>query len=352
MSRFFNEALSALDAYIPGEQPQGDTLIKLNTNELPYPPSPAAAKAAAEAARRLNLYPDPAAAEFTCAVAHWLDKGPENVMVTNGSDESLAFVFQGLCAGGVAFADVTYGFYSVLAQLYRLETDLVPLRGDFSLDPQDYAGTRRAVVVSNPNSPTGLALERNEIEQLLRQNPDRLVVVDEAYAAFAGDVSAVPLIEQYGNLVVVGTFSKSHGLAGARLGYAAARPELIADLMRIKFSFNPYSVNRMSLAAGTAALRDIGYFRACRDKVVATRESAIRALRALGFDCTDSRANFLFVRHPEIPAQVLYKRLRQEGILVRWFDQPRIREFLRVTVGTADDMAVLAQKLKQIIENR
>ena len=351
MSRFFNAALSGLDAYVPGEQPQSGTFIKLNTNELPYPPSPLAAEAAAIEAKRLNLYPDPAAAAFTAAVADWLGVGAENIMVTNGSDEALAFVFQGLCGDGAAFADVTYGFYIVLAQLYNIKVELIPLRDDFSLDPQDYAGTDGAVIVSNPNAPTGLALERDQMERLLRQNPNRLVVVDEAYIAFAGDVSAVPLIRQYDNLAVVGTFSKSHGLAGARLGYVAARPEVIADLARVKFSFNPYSVNRMSLAAGMAALRDADYFRCCCDKVVAAREEAIRALRALGFICTDSRANFIFVRHADIPARTLYERLRQEGILVRWFDQPRVRDFLRVSVGTADDMAALVDALKKIISS-
>lgn len=350
MSRFFNAALAGLEAYIPGEQPQGETLIKLNTNELPYPPSPAATEASGEQAQWLNLYPDPAAKEFTAAVADWLGVGADSVLVTNGSDEALAFVFQGLCGqGGVAFADITYGFYIVLAQLYNIEAEIIPLRDDFSLDVQDYARTSRAVVVSNPNAPTGLALEREQIEQLLRQNPDRPVIVDEAYVAFAGDISASPLIKQYDNLVVVGTLSKSHGLAGARLGYIAARPEIIADLTRVKFSFNPYSVNRMSLAAGTAALRDVDYFRASRDKVIAVREQTTRKLRALGFECTDSRANFIFARCPRVTAQTLYERLRREGILVRWFDRPRIRDFLRISVGTPDDMAALIAKLEQII---
>jgi histidinol-phosphate aminotransferase len=348
MSRFFNPALAGLEQYVPGEQSAGQKYIKLNTNELPYPPSPAAAECAAGEAARLNLYSDPDARLLREPLAEYLGVGPGNVLVSNGSDEALAFIFQGLCSRGVAFADLTYGFYPVLSRLYGLEAEIIPLRDDLSIDIWDYAATERAVVIANPNSPTGLALDRGDIEALLRQNPGRLVVVDEAYVAFGGE-SAAPLLAEYDNLVVVGTFSKAFGLAGARLGYAAAGQAIIEDLTRVKFSFNPYSVNRMTLAAGAAALADRDYYADCISRVAASRTTLLASLRAMGFTCPESRANFIFAAHPRIAAPEIYGQLRRRGILVRMLSHPRAENFLRMTVGSGGDTQALISALDDIV---
>ena len=348
MSRFSDKKLESIEPYTPGEQPQGKKLVKLNTNELPYPPSPLAVKAAQDEAQRMNLYSDPACRVLYDALAESLDVSVDRVFACNGSDEVLAFAFQGLCPNGVAFADLTYGFYPVFAQLYGVETEIVPLRDDLAISPDDYAETDKTVVVSNPNSPTGLALSRSQIEELLLQNRDRLVIVDEAYIAFGGE-SAVPLLERYDNLLVTGTLSKSHGLAGARLGYAVASKTVIDDLNLIKFSFNPYNVNRMTQAAGAAALRDEAYFEQCVGKVVATREDALSTLREMGFRCADSKSNFIFATYPDLNAELIYTELRKHDVLVRWFKSPRAKDYLRITVGTDDEMQALFSALKEII---
>ncbi len=348
MDKFIDARLAALAPYTPGEQPQGAPCLKLNTNESPYPPAPGVAAAVAEAARKANRYPDPAAAGLARAMAAALGLKPEEVFLTNGSDEALAFLFQAFCPQGAAFADLTYGFYPVFARLYGLPAQVIPLREDLRLAPEDYANAGRTIFIANPNAPTGLALGREEMAAILRANPENLVVVDEAYVDFGGE-SAVPLLAEYENLVVVGTFSKSRALAGARLGYTAASAGVVGGLQRIRYSFNPYNLSRMSIAAGLAALEDESYFRQCRDNIVATREDAAQRLRGMGFVCTDSKANFLFARHPAFPGEVLYRALRRRDILVRWFDAPRARDYLRITVGTPQEMDALALALEDII---
>lgn len=347
MSRFMDGRLRALVPYTPGEQPQNiPDLIKLNTNENPFPPSPRVEAALNSGeTRQLRLYSDPACGAFLQALAHTLGVETEQVFASNGSDEALAFCFQALCPHGAVFADLTYGFYPVFAALYGVPFTELPLREDFSLAVEDYAECRQTVFLANPNAPTGLALPRAKVEALLRQDPERLVVVDEAYVDFGAE-SAVPLLRQYENLLVIGTFSKSRCLAGARLGYAVGSRALIADLNTVKFSFNPYNVNRLTLRAGTAALEDASYFSACCQEICAVREDTARALRALGFSVTDSKANFLFAAPPARAASnraltgtAYCAMLRKNGILVRRFDdKERIANYARITIGTRQQM--------------
>ena len=354
MSRCLAGALRAVTPYTPGEQPRGvEPLIKLNTNENPYPPSPKVLEALnGRAAENLRLYSDPACADFLAALAETFGVGRDQVFAGNGSDEVLAFAFLAFCEKGAAFADITYGFYPVFAQLFGIAAQEVPLREDFSVNTGDYAGVPGTVFLANPNAPTGLCLPLAEIEALLRQDPDRLVVVDEAYVDFGGE-SAACLLGRYDNLLVVGTFSKSRSLAGARLGYAVGSPALIADLNTVKFSFNPYNLNRLTLLAGEAALADAPYFARCCTQVAAVRDETAQALRALGFTVTDSKTNFLFAgAHPAVSGGEYYAALRQSSILVRHFTLPRIENWVRITVGTAAQMQRLVDVTKQILDAR
>lgn len=351
MSRFLDKRFWALEPYVPGEQPQTGQAIKLNTNESPYSPAPGVAAAVAGEAAWLNLYPDPEAKTLKAALAETLGVEPGQVFLGNGSDEILAFIFQALCPAGVAFADITYGFYRVYAALYGLDAKVVPLREDFTLAPQDYTGLEdgRTIVLANPNAPTGLGLPRAAIQGIISASPQSLVVVDEAYVDFGAE-SALPLLKQHDNLMVVGTFSKSRSLAGGRLGYAVASPALVEDLERIKFSFNPYNLNRMTMAAGLAALEDTAYFEDCRTRIMATRQQAKAALEQLGFECTASQANFLFARHPRHSAEALYTALKARGILVRWFNQSRICQWLRITIGTPAQIQALQAALAALVQ--
>lgn len=340
MSRFLTGALRALKPYTPGEQPRdGKDLIKLNTNESPFPPSPRVLDALTrEEAEKLRLYSDPACTDFLAALAQTYGVAENQVFAGNGSDEVLAFAFRAFCEKGAVFADLTYGFYPVFAQMFGVAAREIPLREDFTLAVEDYANEDGTVFIANPNAPTGLYLPLSGIEALLRQNPDRLVVVDEAYIDFGGE-SAVALLPRYENLLIVGTFSKSRSLAGARLGYAIGSAALIADLNTIKFSFNPYNINRLTLLAGTAALCDAAYYRRCCAEIAAVRDDTAEALRALGFSVTDSRTNFLFAgAHARLSGAQYDRALRQNGILVRRFEVPRIADWVRITVGTRAQM--------------
>ena len=355
MSRFLSTEAACLAPYTPGEQPTVAQYIKLNTNESPFSPSPRVVKALSRAeVLKLNLYSDPTCGVLTDAIAARYGLRRENVLAANGSDEVLAFAFRAFCGQGrgVAYADITYGFYPVFAQLFGIAAQEVPLREDFSVNTGDYAGVPGTVFLANPNAPTGLCLPLAEIEALLRQDPDRLVVVDEAYVDFGGE-SAACLLGRYDNLLVVGTFSKSRSLAGARLGYAVGSPALIADLNTVKFSFNPYNINRLTLLAGEAALADAPYFARCCTQVAAVRDETAQALRALGFTVTDSKTNFLFAgAHPAVSGGEYYAALRQSSILVRHFTLPRIENWVRITVGTAAQMQRLVDVTKQILDAR
>lgn len=351
MSRFFASALRGLAPYTPGEQPRGvENLIKLNTNESPFPPGPKVLDALNRAeAEKLRLYSDPACTDFLAALAKTYGVAENEVFAGNGSDEVLAFAFCAFCEKGAAFADLTYGFYPVFARLFGVPAREIPLRADFSLAVEDYADEPGTLFIANPNAPTGLCLPLADIETLLRQRPERLVVVDEAYVDFGGE-SAVPLLRKYDNLLIVGTFSKSRSLAGARLGYAIGGAALIADLNTVKFSFNPYNINRLTLAAGTAALADAEYYAEKCAEIAAVRDAAAKALRALGFSVTDSKANFLFVgAHPRISGADYFAALRRHAILVRHFGVPRIADWVRVTVGTRAQMERVVDVTKAIL---
>lgn len=349
MSRFMNERYRDLHEYVPGEQPKERRYIKLNTNENPYPPSDAVIRAVREFdAGNLKLYPDPDASVLLKKIAETYGVNPENVIVSNGSDDVLSMIFAAFGGKGAAFPDITYGFYTVFASLYDVKYTEIPLRSDYTISPDDYMNMGKLIVIANPNAPTGIALTTDEIERIVRSNPDSVVVIDEAYVDF-GAQSAVPLTKKYGNLCVVMTFSKSRSLAGARLGFAVGNEALIRDLYKIKYSTNPYSVNSLTQAIGAAALDSREYYAENCKKIGKTRDIFADKLRSLGFYVTPSLANFVFARHGTISGEYLYRSLRQKGILVRRFDTPRIEEFLRITVGTEDDMETLCETLAGII---
>ncbi|MBQ8719682.1 MAG: histidinol-phosphate transaminase [Clostridia bacterium] len=353
MSRFLNERVSALKPYVPGEQPKGREYIKLNTNESPYPPSPSAIRAASEAAERLMLYPDPDCTELLRAVAADLGVSASQLILTNGSDEVLNFAFMAYCdeRTPAVFADITYGFYKVFADLNGIPMREIPLRDDFSLNIEDYISACGTVFIANPNAPTGLYLPLSEIERLLKSDSERIVVVDEAYVDF-GSQSAVSLIGKYDNLLVTRTFSKSRSMAGARLGFGVASDAIIDDLMRIKYSTNPYNVNRMTAAAGIGSVADADYFEKNRKEIIETREWTSRELSALGFSLTDSAANFIFAKHERIGGEELYLALKARGVLVRHFSGERIKEYNRITVGSPREMRVLVDTVKSILEEK
>ncbi|WP_417552948.1 histidinol-phosphate transaminase [Marinomonas fungiae] len=350
MSRFWTDKIASLDPYVPGEQPQDKQYIKLNTNESPYSPSPKALAAMQEQiSEKLRLYPDPNCQVLKNALAKAYGVEANQVFVGNGSDEVLALAFQGYFAGGkpLAFADITYSFYKVYANLYDIQPEIIPLTESFDIDPADYENLEvSGVVVTNPNAPTGKALPLSDIEKVLKANPDVVVLVDEAYVDF-GAQSAVSLVNQYPNLMVVQTFSKSRALAGIRVGYAIAQPELIDGLERLKNSFNSYPVDRIALAGATAAVEDADYLKEICDKIIATREWTVVELEKLGFSVLPSATNFVFATHPDKEAEALYLSLKEQGILVRYFGKkPRIGDFLRITIGTDAEMAALIDALK------
>lgn len=340
MSRFLSPRFAGLSPYVPGEQPRDMRYVKLNTNESPFPPAPGVMKAISrDEVARLNLYSDPTARALEDAIAAWAGLDPAQVIATNGSDEALAFSFQAFCDAnvGCCFPDISYGFYRVYAQLYGIDALEVPLTEDLRIDPADYARVGRTIFLANPNAPTGQTLGRDAVEGIVRANPERVVVVDEAYIAFGGE-SMVPLIGTYPNLLVIQTFSKARNLAGARIGYAVGQASLIEDLRAMKYSFNPYNLNRLSILAGTAAMMDEAYYQECTTAIAATRDWAADALAARGFMLTDSKANFVFARHPRLDGYDYYARLKARGVLVRHFGAPRIRDYVRITIGTRDQM--------------
>ena len=350
MSRFLRPAYQSMKAYVPGEQPRIANLIKLNTNESPFPPAPEVIEAVNRSeVERLRLYSDPSLRGLREAIAVRHNLDVVQVTAGNGSDEILAFAFLAFGADGAVFPDITYGFYPVWARLFGMETTVVPLADDFTIDVSDYLADNRMPVIANPNAPTGIALPLEAIERIVRANPNHVVIVDEAYVEF-GAQSAVELIAQYGNLLVARTFSKSHALAGARIGYAMGHPALIEDIERVRNSFHPYNVNRLSLLAGAAAMRADTYYVDCREKIINTRAYTAAALAELGFESLPSQANFLFARHPKINGGAYYRALRERGILVRHFDLPRIKDYNRITIGTMDDMRALISATREILE--
>ncbi len=350
MSRFFSDKFSSLTPYTPGEQPKDRRFVKLNTNESPFAPSQKAREYAATAAKSLQLYCDIDCTKLCEKLARMYGIKKENVLFTNGSDEALNFAFAAFCDDGcpAVFPDITYGFYPVFAQLNHVPYEEIPLNEDFSVNVDDYIGVNKTIFIANPNAPTGIALSLSDIERILAGNPDTIVVVDEAYVDFGAE-SAVGLIDRYDNLLVTQTFSKSRSLAGGRLGMAIGCDDIIRDLNTVKFSTNPYNVNSMTQAAGLGALEDQAYFEKNCATIMENRAYLTRELEKLGFVTTDSSTNFVFVKHPEIDGEKLYRELKERGVLIRHFTLSRIKDYNRITVGTKEQIDVLLNNIKAII---
>ncbi len=340
MSRFLSERFSALTPYTPGEQPKDMKYIKLNTNESPYPPSPRVVEAInGEEVKNLKLYPDPTASKLVKRLAEFYGVEPKNVFVSNGSDDILNFSFMAFCdkENGAVFPEISYGFYEVYAQLYGIDYKKIPLMEDFSINAEDYYNADKMVVIANPNAPTGLTLKVEEIEEIIKANPNRVVVIDEAYVDFGAE-SVIPLTARYDNLLVVQTYSKSRSLAGARLGFAIGNEALISDLNTIKFSTNPYDINRLTQIAGYYALEDAEYYKKCNQTTAEIREYTKQELKKRGFSMTDSKSNFIFVKSDKISGWEYYFSLKNKGILVRHFGLDKIKDYVRITIGTKEEM--------------
>ncbi len=350
MSRFMNDRFASLEAYVPGEQPQDMQYVKLNTNESPFPPSPEvlAAVSAAEVSR-LNLYPDPDCKVLRKKLADLYAVKEENIFLSNGSDDILNFAFMAFCGKGAAFPAISYGFYPVYANLHQVEAKVIPLREDFSINVEDYCGVGRTVVIANPNAPTGRTISVADIEQILQSNPDNVVLIDEAYIDFGGE-SCYRLIDKYENLLVCMTFSKSRSMAGARLGFAIGSDELIADLNKIKYSTNPYNINRLTLAAAEAAVDSNEYYMNNCRVIAENREFTVAELSKLGFETLPSKANFIFTRCPKVDGGTLYRKLKEKGVLVRHWDKAAIADYLRITIGSREQMEALIAKTKEILK--
>ena len=349
MSRYLDPRYQALEAYTPGEQPRDQQYIKLNTNESPFPPAPSVVEAiTAGDVENLRLYSDPTAKGLKEKLAGLYGLKPGNVFVSNGSDEILNFAFMAFGSDGAVFPDITYGFYPVFGDLHGIPYEEIPLKPDFSLDYRDYLGSKKMVVIANPNAPTGRTIPVSQIEEILTSNPGHVVLIDEAYVDFGGE-SCYPLIEKYDNLLVARTFSKSRCLAGGRLGYAFGAPALIEDLEKIKYSTNPYNVNRLTLLLGEKTVEAEDYYREKCGEIIRVRERTAEELKALGFEVLPSCANFLFVRSPAVAGETLYLELQRRGILVRHFTKARIRDYNRVPIGTAEQMAALIQAVREIL---
>lgn len=352
MSRFLNKQFQSLEAYVPGEQPRDMQYIKLNTNESPYPPAPSVVSAIRpEDVELLRLYSDPTASALKEKVAALYDVEKENVFLSNGSDEVLSFAFMAFGGKGVCFPDITYGFYEVFSDLYDLCAEKICLKEDFSIDYRDYCGANKMVVIANPNAPTGLSIPVSQIEEILRSNPENLVVIDEAYVDFGGE-TCLPLLQKYDNLLITRTFSKSRCLAGGRLGYAFGSPAVIADLEKIKFSTNPYNLDRLTLKLGEATVEAEEYYQEKCAEIIATRTWVAGELENLGFTVLPSQTNFVFAKTDKMDGLDMYNQLRKRGILVRHFTNRRIDQFNRITIGTKEQMETFIGTVKTILEEK
>ena len=349
MSKFLNERLNKLESYTPGEQPQDKKYIKLNTNESPFPPSPSVIKAVNDdEVRDLRLYCDPECKKLRQGMAELLGVKPENIFLSNGSDDILNFSFMAYGEKGAVFPDITYGFYSVFAELYGIDTEIIALKEDFTIDIDAFCGQNKLVVIANPNAPTGIELSLEEIEKIVILNPNSIVLIDEAYVDFGG-TSCMELTRKYKNLLCVGTFSKSRSMAGARLGFAVADKELIADLEKIKYSTNPYNINRLTQIAGTAAVNENKYYMDNCKKIIENRKYTVKELEALGFEVLPSKANFVFAKSDQISGKKLYEKLKDKGVLIRHFEKPRIADFNRITIGNREEMEIFISKVREIL---
>jgi len=357
MSQFWSKIVNDLTPYVPGEQPRVTNLVKLNTNECPYPPSPQVLDSIKEATNgNLRLYPDPDSSQLKAAISQYFSDttgtsiSSSNVFIGNGSDEVLAHTFQALFKHDLPllFPDISYSFYPVYCNLYKIDSKLIPLTDDFSIDIEDYAIPNGGIIIPNPNAPTGCALPLSAIKTLLQRNPNSVVAIDEAYVDFGADTAA-SLITQYPNLLVIQTLSKSRSLAGLRVGFAMGNEQLIEGLVRVKDSFNSYPLDRLAIAGATASIEDKKYFEETCAKVIATREYLIGQLNALGFSVLPSAANFVFCSHNAITADVIAAQLRTHNIIVRHFKQPRIDNYLRISIGTNEEIKTLLDALEIIL---
>lgn len=347
----YEQYIRKVTPYVPGEQPDFPDMIKLNTNENPYPPAPAVEAALqAQSAQQMRLYPDPTSHILNAAIAAAYHVSESQVFTGVGSDDVLAMIFQTFFGSDlpILFPDITYAFYPVWCELFRIPYETLPLNDSFEIVPSDYFRPNGGIVFPNPNAPTGIALPLDAIECILQHNPDSIVVVDEAYVDFGAD-SALSLLGKYENLIVVQTFSKSRSMAGARIGFAIAAPKLIRVLHDVKYSFNSYTINRPAMEAGAAAVADEAYFHQTTQKIIATRTKAKAVLSSMGFVFPDSKSNFLFVTHPKLDAYELFQALRAAHIFVRWFDAPRVRDYLRITIGTDAEMETLFDFLRRYL---
>ena len=345
-----------VEPYVPGEQPDMEGMIKLNTNENPYPPAPGVARLlerqTAEDAAKLRLYPDPDSKELVAALADFYQVEPEQVYVGVGSDDVLGMAFLTFFNGDkpILFPDITYSFYDVWADLYRIPYERPAVAEDFSIKREDYYKENGGVVIANPNAPTGIYENLEFIRDILEHNQDVIVIVDEAYIDFGGE-SAIKLLKEYENLLVVQTFSKSRSLAGMRIGFAIGNPELIQALNAVRCSYNSYPLTRMTTLLGVESVRDRAYLEETTAKIIKTREWAKQELAKLGFSFPDSRTNFLFVRHETVPAKEIFEKLKEEKVFVRYFSSNRISNYLRITIGRSEEMKVLLEKLKKMVDN-
>lgn len=347
----WEENVRKVEPYVPGEQPKNTDVIKLNTNECPYPPAPGVRKLAEEFDYgKLRLYPDTEAGKLADALCGYYGIAPEQLFIGVGSDDVLALAFLTFFHSGksVWFPDITYSFYDVWAQLYRIPYERKPLDGQFNIVKEDYFGENGGIVIPNPNAPTGVFEEVGVLEEIIAANPGSVVIVDEAYVDFGGE-SCRKLIGKYDNLLVVQTFSKSRAMAGLRIGFAMGNPKLIGYLKDVKFSFNSYTMNMPSIELGAEAVRDEEYFKHTVNKIIQTRERVKKELAELGFTFPDSRANFIFASHEKMAAKEIFGELKKRNIFVRFWDKPRIRNYLRITMGTGEQMDILLKNLKEIV---
>ncbi|WP_295160303.1 histidinol-phosphate transaminase [uncultured Brachyspira sp.] len=353
MNKFLSDKAKSIEPYTPGEQPKDKKYIKLNTNESPYPPSPFVEKALMESRfDDLRLYPDPNASDLKKEIAELYNINTDNIFIGNGSDEILAFSFKAFfnSRNKIYYPNITYSFYSVYSSLFDLNEAEIPLKDDFTIDINDYKNLDSGIIIANPNAPTGLLLTPSQIEEITASNKNNIVIIDEAYIDFAGSESAYKLINKYDNLLVIQTFSKSRALAGIRIGFALGNKNLIQGLENIKYSFNSYTVNRLSMNAAIEAVKDKEYFEYIVSKIINTREKTKIKLKELGFNMTDSKSNFLFISHKSASAEHIYLKLRDKGILVRHFNTDIINNYIRVSIGTDDEMNIFIKKIKEITE--
>ena len=351
MSKFFTSKYDALTPYTPGEQPKDAVYTKLNTNESPFPPSEKTMARALDEASKANLYSDPECRELRKTASALFNIGENEIVFTNGSDDALNFAFMAFCDQNhpIVFPSLTYGFYPVFAQLNAIPYRTIPLKDDFSIDYRDYLNLNETIVIANPNAPTGKALPLDEIEQIVKSN-NSVVIIDEAYVDFGGE-SAIPLTKKYDNLLVVQTFSKSRSLAGARLGYAIGNEKLIADINTLRYSTNPYNINRVTSALGVGAMLDDEYYKNNCQTIIKNREYLTKELENLGFSVLDSKANFVFAKADFIGGEELYLKLKSNGVLVRHFNSKGIEDYNRITVGTKEQIDILIEKITQIKES-